>query len=216
MIYTKEQEQIFFPIVQKIKNIYTKSNKDQILIGLAGPPGVGKTTLTSYLLSHLEDSSILPMDGYHLYSHELNEDPEKAEELWKRRGAPWTFNSKKFLEDVKKLKENKEGNFPSFDHAVGDPIENDIKINKNIKIIIVEGNYLYLDEPNWKDLKDLFDYSFFLSAPREVIRSRIINRHCSLGNTLERATERVDLNDGLNAEIVFASQSRADEIIESI
>lgn len=43
-------------------------------------------------------------------------------------GAPWTFNSKKLREVVEKLKDRKEILVPSFDHAVKDPVEDDIKV----------------------------------------------------------------------------------------
>ncbi len=44
------------------------------------------------------------MDGYHYYRHELDyfDDPEEAHE---RRGAAFTFNAKKFVDDMIQAKE---------------------------------------------------------------------------------------------------------------
>ncbi|MFS7992293.1 hypothetical protein Hanom_Chr12g01080611 [Helianthus anomalus] len=46
---------------------------------------------------------------------------------------------------------------PSFDHAVGDPIEDNIFINVQHKVVIVEGNYLFLDEGSWKEISSMLD-----------------------------------------------------------
>lgn len=58
-----------------------------------------------------------------------------------RRGAPFTFDKSRFKNDLLKLKENKEGSFPSFDHAKKDPLENDIHVTKEHKIVIIEVIY---------------------------------------------------------------------------
>ncbi len=46
---------------------------------------------------------------------------------------------------------------PSFDHAVQDPVHDDIYISSSDRIVILEGNYLLLDEPPWNTIADLVD-----------------------------------------------------------
>jgi pantothenate kinase len=53
------------------------------------------------------------------------EDPE---EKHRRRGAHWTFNAPRFVADLGLAKAEGQGSFPSFDHAEGDPREDDIKV----------------------------------------------------------------------------------------
>ena len=36
------------------------------------------------------------------------------------------------------------GQYPSFDHAVGDPVERDIEVCKEHRIVLIEGNYVLL------------------------------------------------------------------------
>jgi pantothenate kinase len=36
------------------------------------------------------------------------------------------------------------GEYPSFDHALGDPVAGDIKVCKEHRVVLVEGNYLLL------------------------------------------------------------------------
>jgi len=50
--------------------------------------------------------------------------------------------------------------FPSFDHALKDPIENDISLGQDIEYVIVEGIYIFdksLDLENCWDLKIWID-----------------------------------------------------------
>lgn len=52
-------------------------------------------------------------------------DPEEKHQ---RRGAHWTFNAIKFIQDLRAARESGQGSFPSFDHKQGDPQENAIQV----------------------------------------------------------------------------------------
>jgi pantothenate kinase len=64
----------------------------RILIGVAGIPGAGKTTLTAQLCQQLNQhfqstvSIMVPMDGFHLTHAQLDALPNAAE-AHRRRGA---------------------------------------------------------------------------------------------------------------------------------
>ena len=46
--------------------------RERKILGIVGPPGCGKSTLTEALLSLLGESAVVvPMDGYHLANVEL-------------------------------------------------------------------------------------------------------------------------------------------------
>ena len=78
-----------------------------------------------------------------------------------RRGAPWTFDAPKFFEAVKLLAAGESDvSLPAFDHAKGDPEPDAVLVQQNTKIVIVEGNYLLLDEPVWRDLATLVSFLF--------------------------------------------------------
>ena len=38
---------------------------------------------------------------------------------------------------------------PSFDHGVGDPVEGDIVVGPDHRLVLVEGNYLLLGSPSF-------------------------------------------------------------------
>ena len=188
----------------------------QFWIGLAGGPGSGKSTIAEALKAQLDKMlTVIPLDGYHYYRSELD-DMEDPEEAHIRRGAPFTFNSTRFVEDLIKARDTGEGVFPSFDHAIGDPVEATIQLHKGPQIVLVEGNYVLLDTEPWCQLrKSVFDETWFLDVPLSVCNQRVAERHVKTGLTEEQAQLRVATNDGINAELIAkVSPGNADRIIQ--
>ena len=105
-------------------------------VGLAGGPGSGKSTVAGKIKEALRDQvDIIPMDGYHYSCSELNEmeNPEQAHE---RRGAPFTFNSRKLVDDLIEARRTGSGHVPDFDHKERDPVEGRISLKPGKRIVI--------------------------------------------------------------------------------
>ncbi|WP_421849708.1 hypothetical protein [Marinomonas sp.] len=203
----------------KIQSCLDKPNRT--LIGLTGGPGSGKSTLAGYLLDYFTKQQnthviCLSMDGFHLSKAQLHALPN-AEEAFATRGAPWTFDSTAFIERVKKIKQAYQQDdilWPSFDHALGDPIEDDLSIKKKTKVILVEGLYLLHQQDGWQESKTLFDQHWFLDIPIEVAIERLAKRHMKAwGFSHERAMDRINKSDGLNAELVATYKNQADWLL---
>jgi pantothenate kinase len=147
------------------------------------------------------------MDGFHLSLAELAQLPPPKNDV-SRRGAPWTFDSRKLARSLEELHQRKESGkyrnvyWPGFDHGAGDPVPNAINIEPSVRLILVEGLYLLLPEPEW-NLRNLFDHVWFLDEDMKTALTRLVRRHCqSWGMTEAQARARIGVNDKLNAEIV--------------
>lgn len=197
----------------------TESKKDRrIIISLAGIPGSGKSTLSAELVKQLNTrvkAIVVQQDGFHLYRSELKKLPN-PEEAFLRRGAPFTFNAKKFLDLVSHLNNEKYVNstieVPTFDHKLKDPVENDKQIDPDTNIIIIEGNYVLLKDLYWNDISKYVDETWFVDVPLNLVKERIIKRHLEAGiaENEQEAIARADGNDLLNAEYILKNSKSAD------
>lgn len=209
-IYTYDQ------LADQLRDIAANlGDQQQYWIGLAGAPGSGKSTLCEALSKRLSGLlTVIPMDGYHCYRHELDsmDDPEHG---YARRGAPFTFNAERLVAELTAAKKNRSGLFPGFDHQIGDPVENVTRLtDEKPQVVLVEGNYLLLDEAPWCNLRKLFDESWFLYLPITECNRRVYQRHLLTGLSETEALRRVAQNDSVNAELITkVSMDNADKII---
>jgi pantothenate kinase len=172
------------------------------IVGMAGIPGSGKSTLAARLKKHFCESGystqMIPMDGYHLPKSQLS--PEQR----LRRGAIDTFDAAKFRSKLFELRETGSGAFASFDHRLGDPIDDAIVIDQATKLVIVEGLYLFM--PLWS-LNSCFDLSIAIQCDLETAMTRVTQRHldCGLAETWLAAHNRAQENDRRNAQFILDS-----------
>ncbi|KAL3440101.1 hypothetical protein BJX65DRAFT_291143 [Aspergillus insuetus] len=137
-----------------------------------------------------------------------------------RRGAAFTFDAEAFYRLVQHLKEpftpsSTTVYAPSFDHAIKDPILEDIPIPPTAKIVIFEGLYLSLNREPWSSAAALMDESWFIDIDREIARARLVKRHVASGIVpdVAAAEHRISSTDFLNADDILENRLHVDEAI---
>ena len=87
------------------------------------------------------------------------------------KGCPETFDVEKLIEKIKEV-QSQDTYFPLYNRVLHNPEENKVFVNHDI--VLIEGNYLLLNEPLWKDIRFLFDDTIFIKAQRAELDKRLI------------------------------------------
>lgn len=186
----------------------------RLILGVAGSPGAGKSTIAHAVLTHLDEqgipAAVVPMDGFHLADVTLT-----ALGLLDRKGAPETFDADGYIALLQRLRDRPARTVyaPGFERDLEQPIAAAIAIEPEVDVIITEGNYLLLDDGPWAGVAPLLDERWFVELDDHLRRSRLVHRHERFGKTPDAAVRWVDEVDEPNAVLVRRSRERADLIV---
>ena len=208
---------IFIPLLTRLTAMQRKQGK-RILVMLAAPPGTGKSTLAGFLekLSServgISRIQAIGMDGFHrrqeyLLSHETEVDGEMMP-MVRIKGAPMTFDLEGLRAKIEQVAAGNSCGWPTYDRHLHNPIEDAIQVTGDI--VVLEGNYLLLDEDGWRDLHKMADYTLFIRADEEMLRERLVSRKAASGNTIEKAEAFVDFSDMKNVRLCLENSLKPD------
>jgi len=197
-------------IMSLVTSILNVPQKDQRrIVAIVGPPGSGKSTIAKALVPLIAQAGglaqVVPMDGFHLDNSILLE-----RNLIDVKGSPDTFDVGGFAKLISRLGNEPEIIFPKFDRDKDLAIAGAGFVSEDCDLVLVEGNYLLLDAPFWRDLSKYWDLSVFLDVEPKLLRERLMQRWLDQGLTLDQAKKRLKDNDLVNVEIVVSGSSVAD------
>ena len=197
-------ERLFLPLLNSLYKM-KKAKDGRLIVFLAAPPGAGKTTL-SFFLAQLSESikdmvkvQSIGIDGFHypqnyIEKHNVTIDG-KTVAMRNVKGSPETYDLQKLTDSIKQLRE-RDVRWPIYDRNLHDVVPDAILVHSGI--VLIEGNWLLLNEKGWSELQNFCDYSIFITAEENMLKDRLIQRKIAGGTCPEKAREFYIQSDGVN------------------
>ncbi|MER7922440.1 nucleoside/nucleotide kinase family protein [Streptomyces sp. NPDC096057] len=185
------------------------------VLGIAGSPGAGKTTLAERLVRELNGTgepwvAHVPMDGFHLADVELDRLGRRD-----RKGAPDTFDAAGYAALLRRVREETDEVVyaPGFERDLEQPIAGAIPVLPSARLVVTEGNYLLLREGSWARVRPCLDEVWFCEADEGERVRRLVARHEEFGKDHETAEAWVAGTDQRNADLVATTRDRAELVV---
>lgn len=186
------------------------------LVAVAGAPGSGKSAFAEALAAALAGrvaAAVLPMDGFHFDDMVLEARGHRP-----RKGAPHTFDVEGLAALLARLAadDGRDVAAPVFDRAIEIARAGARIIGPEARLILVEGNYLLLDDPAWAPLRRRFDVTVFLDVSEPVLERRLLGRWAGYGLSPEAMRAKLEENDLPNARRVATGSVLADVVVRNV
>lgn len=192
-----------------------RSGRPRLLIGIAGAPAAGKSTLASSLTRALNrefgpgTAVAVGMDGFHLANSQL-----VRLGLTGRKGAPDTFDVAGFVSLLRRLRDREELVYaPEYSRTLHESIGSAIPVPADVRVVLVEGNYLLIPGGAWAQVRPLLDFALYVEATDKVRVNALLRRQQNRGLSREAARSWVFGSDEVNAALIGTTKQYADAIL---
>ena len=184
------------------------------VLGIAGAPGAGKSTLADALVAALgSDAILVGLDGFHLADDELTRLGRQQ-----RKGAADTFDAAGYVHLLRRLRARDEAVVyaPRFDRSLEESIGSAVPVPASVPLVVTEGNYLLVDDGDWAPVRQLLDQCWYVEPSEEVRLGWLVARHERYGRNADEAHQRSYGPDQRNAERIALTRDRADRVIRLV
>jgi hypothetical protein len=203
--------------------IQKAAGNPRIIIGIAGPPGSGKTAFASLLAAVInvkigqEAAVSVGLDGWHYPNSYLDTNWVTRDgvsiPMRQVKGAPETYDTASALVFLRAARQGDTLPYPQYSRALHDPIPSGGSLTLQHRLIIVEGNYLLLNAPGWQEFHPLFDISIFINAPRADLVTALRARHIRGGKDPDAADKHLQFSDLPNLDLILSLSKPADILV---
>ena len=210
---TGKADELVLPVADALARARALAHGDRrVLLGIAGPPGGGKSTLAQAIAVELGDAArVVGMDGFHLAQRELVR-LGRAD----RKGAIDTFDAAGYLALLRRLRDRTEEvvDVPLFRRDLEEPIGSAVPVPRDVGLVVTEGNYLLAGEGPWRHVRAVLDEVWYAATPEETRLERLIARHVAHGRAPAAARAWALGPDQRNAQLIATTRPRADLVVE--
>lgn len=149
------------------------------LLGIAGAPGAGKSTLAAQVVAAVGPAArLVSMDGFHLAQAELARLGRTG-----RKGAADTFDANGYVSLLRRLRRLEPTSVyaPEFRRDLEEPVAGAVEVPPAVRLLVTEGNYLLLPDWPWEEIRSLLHEAWFLDLDAGLRLRRLTARHEACG-----------------------------------
>lgn len=155
-------------IFNEIKRVL-KTRQSPVVIGISGPPAVGKSTISSYLLKRVSNAAVVPLDSFHISAKLISSRGVNY-------GSPYSFDIDGCINTIERICAGHGIYIPIYNRKLKEPIAASNYIPPYRKLIILEGVFVGYRYGKWRHLNQLISELWFMQVEKSELYKRLIRR----------------------------------------